>query len=102
MAWRAESGRPAPLRPLDLARFFGFYALAVGMLAVWSRLLARRVRRTRIERGMSYFNRIAFTARTFVPIWFAVGVFYLGWGDAVHRLLGPLRDWPVQLPGAVI
>src|SRR5688500_12822245 len=102
MAWRADSDRPAPLRPNDLAQFFGFYILAIGMLAAWSRLLARRVRRTQLERGMRYFNRVAFAARTFVPVWFAVGVFHLGWGDTVHRLIGPLRDWPVQLPGALV
>jgi STE24 endopeptidase len=37
-----------------------------------------------------------------VPVWFGVGVFYLGWGRLVQNLLGVVADWPVQLPGAVI
>ncbi|MEO6435411.1 MAG: M48 family metallopeptidase [Tepidisphaeraceae bacterium] len=102
MAWRAESGGASVLRAADLGMFFGLYLFIVGTLGIWSRLLARRVRRASLERGMRYFNRVAFAARTFVPIWFAVGVFQLGWGDAVQRLLGPLRDWPVQMPGALI
>jgi STE24 endopeptidase len=102
MAWRAEDARLAPLRAADLALFFGLYGFIVGVLGIWSRLLARRVRRARLERQFRYFNHVAFAARTFVPIWFAVGVFNLGWGDAVQRLLGPARNWPVQLPGALL
>jgi STE24 endopeptidase len=102
MAWRAESARPVAVPLGDLALFFGLYLFIVGTLGVWSRLLARRVRRARLERHVRYFNHVAFAARTFVPVWFGVGVFSLGWGDTVQRMLAPLRDWPVQMPGALV
>ena len=71
-------------------------------LGLWSRLLARRVGSSTLRQSLRYFNRVMFGAQIFVPVWFATGVFGLDWGDVVHRLIGPLRDWPVQLPGAVI
>jgi hypothetical protein len=80
MAWRTEGEAPATPRAIDLALFFGLYLLMVGMLGAWSRLLARRVTRIRIERALRYFNRISLAARFLVPIWFAVGVFFLGCG----------------------
>ena len=102
MAWRAEGDAPAALRAMDLALFFGLYGLMVGMLGVWTRLLARRVRRAHLDRQIRYFNHVVFAARTFVPVWFGIGVFRLGWGDAVQQMLWPIRDWPAQLPGAMI
>ena len=102
MAWRAEGDTPAPVHANDLALFFGFFLVMVGMLGVWSRLLARRVGQVLLERTVRYFNRVSLAAKFAVPIWFAVGVFSLGWGDAVQHVLGPIRSWPLQLPGAVI
>jgi STE24 endopeptidase len=104
LAWRAEGDAPPAMpRALDLALFFGLYLLLLGMLAAWARLLARRVRRAgRLDRAFRYFNRVVFIGRVFVPAWFAVGVFFLGWGDAVGHLLGPVSKWPVQLPGAIL
>lgn len=102
MAWRAKYNGAVPIQSENLVLFFGLYAFMVGILGAWSRLLSQRVGRDRLGRQMRYFNRIAFLARTFVPIWFAIGVFDLNWGDAVQRLLGPLRVWPVQVPGAII
>src|SRR5688572_29474000 len=102
MAWRAEAGPPATVYLTDIALFFGLYAFMIGMLALWARLLARRQRLVRLERAMRYFNRVMFAARAFVPVWFGVGVFYLGWGQLVQNLLGVVAKWPVQLPGAVV
>jgi STE24 endopeptidase len=104
MGWRADGDAPAHIRATDLSLFFGLYALMVVTLGLWSRLLARRVAsRGAVQRfGMKYFNRIVFAAQFFVPMWLAVGVFFLGWGPAVQRMLGPVSHWPVQLPGAII
>ena len=102
MAWRADGRRPAPIDRADLALFFALYVFMIGMLAVWSRLLAMRLQLLRLERAMRYFNKVMFAARAFVPIWFGIGVFYQGWGPAVQAMLGPVGNWPVQLPGAVI
>lgn len=102
MAWRAEAGPPEIVYLTDTALFFGLYLLLIGTLGLWSRLLSRRVQMVRLERAVRYFNHVMFVARTFVPIWFGVGVFHLGWGQLVQNLLGPIGNWPVQLPGAVI
>jgi STE24 endopeptidase len=102
MAWRADAGPRATVYLTDIALFFGLYLLMIGMLATWARLLAARLPGVRLERAMRYFNRVMFAARAFVPIWFGVGVFSLGWGLLVQNLLGVVSDWPVQLPGAII
>ena len=87
---------------MDLALFCGLYLLMIGMLGVWSRLLARRVASVRLDRTLRYFNRVVLAARFGVPVWFAVGVFFLHWGETVQRLLGPVSKWPVQLPGTIV
>jgi STE24 endopeptidase len=102
LAWRSQSDVPRLPQPSDLALFFGLYLLMVGVLAAWSRLLARRVRHTRLEHAVRYFNHVVYAARFFVPVWFAIGTFLLGWGEAVQAMLGPVARWPVQFPGAVI
>ena len=102
LAWRAESDAPAMPRTLDLTLYFGLYLMLLGVVAAWARLLARRVRRAPVERAYRYFNRVVFVARVLVPVWFAVGVFALHWGDTVQYLLGPVSRWPVQLPGAIL
>ena len=54
------------------------------------------------RRSLRYFNRVVFGAQFFVPVWFAIGLFYLGWGTTVQRMMGPLNNWPVQLPAAAV
>ena len=103
MAWRAEPGPTQTVYLLpDIALFFGLYVLLVGVLALWARLLAARLPLERLERAMPYYSKVMFAARTFVPVWFGVGVYYLGWGQLVQNLLGVVASWPVQLPGAVV
>ena len=103
MAWRA-----APIQPLpasiasDMALFFGFYALMIGTLRVWARLLARRVSGPGLHKRIRYFDSVIFGARIGALIWFGVGVFFLGWGELVARLTAPLNRWPVQLPETVL
>lgn len=102
MAWRSESETPAPPASIDLILFFGMYGLLVVMLGLWGRLLAMRVRANSLRRGLRYFNRVIFGAQLFIPVWLAVGVFFLGWGSTVQLLLGNVSHWPVQLPGTII
>jgi STE24 endopeptidase len=101
MAWRSETDSAPAINALDLTLFFGMYLLLVAMLGMWSRLLARRIRRG-TRRGMRYFHRVTNAAQFFVPIWLGIGIFFLGWGPAVQAMLGPIGRWPVQLPGALI
>ena len=102
LAWRSEAGPPDVVYLTDIALFFGLYLLLIGTLGLWSRLLSRRLQVVRLERALRYFNRVMFAARTFVPIWFGVGVFYLGWGQLVQNALGVVAYWPVQVPGAIL
>jgi STE24 endopeptidase len=102
MGWRADGAEPERLRAGDLALFFGFFGFLVGVLGLWSRSLTKRLDTIRLERAVRYFKGVMAGARAVVPIWFGVGVFYLGWGHAVQAMLGPVGGWPVQVPGAVI
>jgi len=88
MVWMA--GPPGPrsggdVWP-DLTLFFSLYALLVLLLGLWSRLLARRVAVHSFHRSLRRFNQVMFAARVVVPGWFAVGVWYLGWGALIAGL----------------
>src|SRR5687768_6233669 len=82
--------------------FAGVFVLIVLLLGVWSRVLARHVTGANLYRSLKRFNHAIFAARLAIPVWFGVGVFLLDWPIVVHRLLGPVTDWPVQLPGAAL
>ena len=104
MAWRPD-GAPRPISALlnsQLVLFFGFYLFLIGTLALWSRLLARRVRGTALHRQMRYFDRVIFASRLMVLAWFAVGVFFLGWGELVYAMMGRLNRFPIQLPHTIV
>src|SRR4051794_18621063 len=106
MAWRADpaqaTGAAPPVTAVSMILFFGFYAFMVGVLGLWSRLLARRVQGTSLRRRVRFLDSILLAARFVVLIWFGIGVFFLGWGDVVARLMGPLNYWPLQFPSTLI
>ena len=99
MAWTPTG----PVSPRDMAVevtvFLGFFALIVLVMGAWGRMLARAVSGMNLHRSVTRFNKTIFAARLMVLAWFGVGVFVLGWGSVVQYLLGPARDWPLQLPG---
>ena len=74
---------------LRISLFVGVYAVLVIFMATWSRLLARRVADDRLDRLLDRYNLATEIARYFVPTWFAVGLFALGWGHFIHDLLLP-------------
>ena len=76
--------------------FVGVYGLLILLMCAWSRLLARRVADDTLGRTLDRYNRATEWARYFIPAWFAVGVFGLGWGHIVFNLLAPLQ--PAGLP----
>lgn len=83
--------------------FLGGYALLVGGMALWGRLLARRISIANLELSLRRFNRMILWARLWVVAWFIGAMFGgLHWGETVLWMLGPLRDSPVQLPGALL
>jgi STE24 endopeptidase len=85
--------------------FVGVYALLILLMCAWSRLLARRVADDSLGRTLDRYNKATEWARYFIPAWFAVGVFGLGWGHIVYNLLAPLQPsglprtaWPSSEP----
>ena len=76
--------------------------MVIVTLGLWSRLLARRVGKANLRRSLRYFNHVIFAAQIFIPIWFAVGVFFLGWGTFIQGLMGPIAKWSMLTPGTVI
>ncbi len=103
MAWRADPTQAVPAPTFaGLALFLGFYLFLTGILAIWSRLIARRVQGTQLRRRVHVFDTVVFAARIGILIWFGVGVFFLGWGNAVSWLMGSLNQWAVEVPATLI
>jgi Zn-dependent protease with chaperone function len=91
--WMCPRDNVQPLlrdRSAAMVLFFGVYAAVVVFVAGWSRLLARRVSEARLGKKLDRYNIGNDLARYFVPLWFAAGVFALGWGDLVGQWLAPL------------
>lgn len=83
--------------------FLAVYALLVGVMAAWGRWLARRITIANFESNLRRFNQITLAARLGVIAWFIFGMFGgLNWGESVLAMLGPIRRWPVELPGAIL
>ncbi len=96
LAWTPDR----PMSGADVAGillFISFYVLLLCMLALWARLLARRVRDDNFQFSLKRFNRVIGAARWLIPAWFAYGVFHLGWGNAVHGFIGGAFG-PLQVP----
>src|SRR5262245_2243242 len=104
MAWRPEGPVPSTSSLLgpQLTLFLGFYGLLIGVLGLWSRPLARRVRGSSLRRQIRYFDTVIFAARIVILIWFGIGLFFLGWGELVSAMLRPLTRYPIQLPQAIV
>lgn len=102
LAWPPEAAvHPAKLR-WQLALFLGTYALMLAIMALWARLLARRITGRNLYRSALWFNNVMFAVRLLVLAWFGVGIFALGWGTIVRWMLGPVAQWPVELPGTLL
>lgn len=91
LAWKPGSagyefhtGWPAGV---GLAMFLGGYVALVLGTGLWSRWMRRRLASQNLHRSLGRLNRVTFLARLFIPLWFLVGMFALGWGDDVDRLL---------------
>jgi Zn-dependent protease with chaperone function len=86
-----------------LVLLLGGYALLT--ILMW--LLSRRVSRTPygdLQRKLARFNRARTLSTSLVAIWFAVGIFGLGWKATVSRWLDvtPLGRLDIYTPGLVI
>jgi STE24 endopeptidase len=94
--------RPAHDAWIGVAIFLGYYALLVLVMGVWGRLLARRVSTNNLRRNLRRFHVTLLVARAMIPIWFAFGVFGLGWGEVVHKALGFETLRACELPGLLL
>lgn len=97
--WMCPRDNVVPVRWAEEVRllvFLGGYALLVGVMSAWSRLLARRVGDGYLGVALDRYNRATELARYFVPVWLAVGIFVLGWGRMVFELLEFMQ--PAGLP----
>lgn len=92
MLWRPGQTPMTGHLALRVSMFFGFYVLLILTLGLWSRFLARRVVTANLHRSVNRFNRMVHYARWMVPIWFAVGIWLLGWGDLMQMIFPPVKE----------
>jgi STE24 endopeptidase len=101
MSWTPQAA--SPVRPdlrFGIPAFLGGYLLLVAGVRVWCERFIRRVTRQHLDRHLRMFGRFSLALRFVVPVWFAVGLFVLGWGEFVHQLA---EHWkPFQLPGVLL
>jgi STE24 endopeptidase len=102
MAAPQYAQRPGQDAWVGVAIFLGYYVLLVLVMGVWGRLLARRVSTGNLRRNLRRFHVTLLVARAMIPIWFAFGVFGLGWGEVVHKALGFEALRTAQLPGLLL
>jgi STE24 endopeptidase len=104
--WMCRSAAPRWVFPLDSFNgamlFVGGLLLVVLFLGLWSRTVAFHLHGNNLHRSLRRFHNSILVARVLIPVWFAVAVFVLGWGQVVDSMLGPLSRWPVELPGMLI
>jgi STE24 endopeptidase len=99
MSWSKRAfgpSDPASLSPtVSLAIFFGGYLALVAGIRLWALWVVRRSNRGFV-RGLYRLQNYIQVARYLIPIWLAVGVYILKWGEAVEFMCHPLYNWPPQ------
>ncbi len=73
--------------------FFSGYCLLILLTRIWGRRLANGIAVSDPGRAINWFNIGMEVCRVLIPVWFAIGVFVLGWKPAVGRAMGPLADF---------
>jgi STE24 endopeptidase len=101
MSWPDGAGQGALLHGGPVL-FIGGYVLLVLWLGLRSRWLVRHLAAQQMFRQLIRFSRWMPFAQMFVPAWFAVGLFALGWGRAVRVMLGPVAAWPADFPSLLL
>jgi STE24 endopeptidase len=91
MAWRPQSPQPGEDLAARLAIFIGGYVSIVMGLAWWSHRLARRVVNEELHKAVTRFNKIVENARWVIPVWYAIGLYVLGWGELLQSIFGPVK-----------
>jgi len=103
LIWDAQSPAAAAWlhipRHLGLPTFFFGYCLLILLTRIWGRRLSYGVIKGDTGRAVDRFNIGMAIARGLIPVWFAVGVYCLGWGNPI---LGPIARWPVATPAMLL
>jgi len=92
----------APIWGMGL--FLGVYLLLILTLGYWGRRLARRAHLGSLPQRLRRFNASVHIARLFVPVWFGIGVFALGWKMFVEGKLAntPIGGLHLDSPGLLL
>jgi STE24 endopeptidase len=88
LAWDPSQSIAAAPFWLAVPIFFGGYLLLVIGTGVWGRFVARRVAAFNFHQLLRKFNITMDVARILISVWFAVGLYLLGWRAVVSNLLG--------------
>jgi STE24 endopeptidase len=103
--WSPDAQRFAVFTPqLGMVIFAAGYWLLIVGTRWWAVRLARGMTSGGLGNGVRRFNFGMDAARWLIPLWFAAGVFLLGWRHVVDALLRPWLLLPVEpvLPGTLI
>jgi len=100
--WMAWSSNPVTNSHGHVAWFLAGYLIIVLGLGILCRVLARSVHGANIERRLEQFKKFIFLARWVIPVWFGIGLYWMGWGELVRQLLGHVSHWPAELPGVLL
>ncbi|MGA2232782.1 MAG: M48 family metallopeptidase [Tepidisphaeraceae bacterium] len=93
--------------PVTMARpaeFMAGFAVLILLTAILCRRLAQRVEGGNLNDTLKRFNKLMTVARVAVPIWFFVGVSFMGWGALVNGHLAALELHPDRFdtPGLLV
>lgn len=107
MSWQATRGGSDPAAPAHVPLFLGGLLALVMASGTLSLALARRVVRAGLDRSAGALNRLMLTSRGVVVVWYGVGLWAMGWGDAVDAAVAwiipqALSDAALLLPGAAL
>jgi STE24 endopeptidase len=89
MAWRPQAEAPGAHLLLRVAAFVGGYIVLVLGLAMWARRLARRVVNDDLHSAVIRFNKVVEYSRWLIPLWYAAGLYLLGWGELLQLTFSP-------------
>jgi STE24 endopeptidase len=95
MSWRPHSEPTGDGLGMRLGIFAGGYVLMVMALATWSHRLARRMVNDQLHKAVGRFNKVVEYTRWLIPLWYATGLYLLGWGDLMQLTFGPV---PLEQP----